>query len=85
MEQIGAVIGYGANQLHVPLQDDYDNFRLTYRAPHKSFPSPDICISHEIVFMTLPNIEGLLSVITAFNPNSPCLGSACDMVRILQA
>ena len=35
--------------------------------------------------MALPNIEGFLSVMTAFNPNSPWLGSARDMVHILQA
>ena len=85
MKQIGAVLDYGTNQLRVPLQDDLHNFRLTYRAPQKSVPSPDLRSSHEIAFMALPNIEGLLSVMTAFNYNSPWLGSACDMVRILQA
>ena len=35
--------------------------------------------------MALNNIEGLLSVMTAFNPNIPWLGSAHTMVCILQA
>ena len=35
--------------------------------------------------MALPKIEVLLSVMTSFNPKSPCLGSARDMVRIIQA
>ena len=85
MKQIGAVHEYGANQLHVTLQDDLHNFRLTYRAPKKYVPSPDLCSSHEIAIMALPNIEGLLSVMTDFNPNIPWLGSAHDMVHILQA
>ena len=85
MKYIGAVIGYGANQLHVTLQDDSHNFRLTYRAPQKSVSYPYLCRSHDIDFMALPNIEGLLSVMTAFNPNSPWIGSARDMVCIIQA
>ena len=35
--------------------------------------------------MALPNIEGLLSVMTAFIPNIHWLGSARDMVHSLQA
>ena len=35
--------------------------------------------------MALPNIEGLLSVIITFNPYSPCLWSARDMVCMIQA
>ena len=35
--------------------------------------------------MALPNIEGFLSVITAFNPNSPWIESSRDMVSIIQA
>ena len=80
MNQIGDVIDYEANQLRVPLQDDLYNFRLTYRASQNSVPSPDVRSSHEIAFMELPKIEGLLSVMTAFNPNIPWLGSAHDMV-----
>ena len=85
MNHIGDVLDYGSNQLRVPLQDDLHNFRLTYRAPQKSVPSPDLRSSHEIAFMALNNIEGLLSVMTAFNPNRPWIGSARNMVCILQA
>ena len=35
--------------------------------------------------MVVHEIEGLLSVMTAFNPNIPWLGSVWYMVRILQA
>ena len=85
MKQIGDVLGYGANYLCVSLQDDIHNFRLTYRAPQNSVSSPYLRSSHEISFMALPKIEGLISVMTDFNPTSPWLGSARDMVRILQA
>ena len=85
MKQIGAILDYGENQLRVPLQDDHHNFRLTYRTSQNSVPSPDLRIFHDIAFMALTKIEGSLSVITAFNPNIPWLGSARDMVRILQA
>ena len=85
MKQIGAILDYGANQLRVPLQDDYHNLRITYRTPHKYVPSPDLCSSHEIDFMALPKIEGLLSVMSVFNPNIPWLVSARNMVRILQS
>ena len=71
MKQIGDVIDYVANQLRVPLQDDLHNFRITYRAPQKSVPYPDIRSSHDIEFMELPKIEGLLSVMKAFNHNGP--------------
>ena len=84
MKHIGAVLDYGTNQLRVPLQDDLHNFSITYRSPHKSVPSTDLCRSHYIAFMEIPKIEGLLSVMTAFKPNSPWLGSARYMVRILQ-
>ena len=85
MKQIGAVLDYGASQLCLPLQDDLHNCRLTCRAPQKSVPSLDLRSSHDISFMALPKIEGLLPVMTAFNPYSPWLGSTCDMVCILQA
>ena len=85
MKHIESVLDYGANQLRVTLQDDLHNFRLTYRAPQKYFPSPDLSNSHEIAFMALPNIEGLISVITAFKPNIPWLGSALCMVCIFQS
>ena len=71
MKQIGAVLDYGANQLCVPLKDDLHNFSLTYRAPQKSLLYLDLRSSHEIAFMAIPNIERLLSVVTAFNPDSP--------------
>ena len=60
MKQIGGVIDCCANQLRVHLQDDLHNFRLTYHAPQKSVPSPDIRSSHEIALVELPKIEGLL-------------------------
>ena len=85
MKQIGAVLDYGANQLRVSLQDDYHNLTITYRTPQKYVPSPDLRSSHEIDFMTLPKIEGLLSVTTVFNPNIPWIGSARNMVCILQS
>ena len=85
MIHIGSVLDYGSNQLCVPLQDDLHNLRLTYCAPHNSVRYPDLRSSCDIVFMALPNIKVLLSVMTAFNPNSPWLGSAHDMVRILQS
>ena len=85
MNQIRSVLDYGAKKLRVTLQDDLHNFRLKYRVTQKSAPSPYLRSSHEIAFTALPKIEGLLSVITAFNPNSPCLGSAHDMVHIIQA
>ena len=85
MKQIVAVLDYGAKQLRGPLQDDLCNFRLAYRVPQKNFPSPDLRGSHEISIMALPKIEVFLSVMTAFNPNSPWLGSDRDMVCILQA
>ena len=85
MNQIGDVLDYGVNQLCVPLQDDLHNFRLTYHVHQKSVPSPDLRSSHEIAFMALNNIEGLLSVMTAFNPNRPWIGSTRNMVCILQA
>ena len=85
MNQIGDVLDYGVNQLRVPLQDDLHNFILTYRAHQKSVPSPDLRSSHEIAFTAINNIEGLLSVMTAFNPNRPWIGSARNMVCILQA
>ena len=69
MKRIGAVLDYGANKLRVPLQDDPHHFRLTYHSPQNSFPSPYLSSSHEILFMLLPNIEGLLSVMTYLNPN----------------
>ena len=76
MKQIGDFLDYGANQLHVPLQDDLHNLRITYPAPQIYVPSPDLRRSHEIAFMALLKIEGLLSFMTAFNLNSPWLGSA---------
>ena len=85
MNQIGDVLDYGSNQLRVPLQDDLHNFRLTYRAHQKSVPSPDLRSSHDIAFMAINNIEGLLSVMTAYNPNRPWIGSALNMVCIIQA
>ena len=85
MHQIGDVLDYGANQLRVPLQDDIHNFKLTYCEPQKSVQYTDLRSSHKIAFMELPNIEGVISVMTAFNTNSHWLGSAHDMVRILQA
>ena len=60
MKKIGAVLDYGTNNLIVPLQYDLHNFRLTYHAPQKSVPSPDIRSSHEIALVELPKIEGLL-------------------------
>ena len=85
MDQIGDVLDYGANPLRVPLQDDPHSFRLTYRAHQKSVPYPDLRSSREISFIAISSIEILLSVMIAFNPNRPWLGSAHDMVRILQA
>ena len=66
MNQIGDVLDYGANQLRLPLQDNLHNFRLTYRAQQKSVPSPDLRSSHEIVFMALNKIEGLLFYVRYF-------------------
>ena len=85
MKHIVDVLDNGANQLFVPLQDDIHIFRIIYRAPQKSVPYPYLHISHDIAFMALPNIEGLLSVMADFNPNIPWIGSARDMLRIIQA
>ena len=85
MKHIGSFLDHGANQLRMPLHDYLHNFRITYRAPQKYVPYPDLRSSNEIAFMALPKIEVLLSVMTSFNPKSPCLGSARDMVRIIQA
>ena len=73
MKGINAVIDYGAAKIRVPLQDDIQKFPMVLRPPTKSVPlvNDRNRNNRKAAFMALPNIEGLVAVMTAFNPKSP--------------
>ena len=73
MNQIGAVINYGASKIRVPLMNGITKFLIVFCPPTKSVPSTTLENepNHKAAFMALPNIEGLVAVMTAFNPKSP--------------
>lgn len=86
MRKIGAVIDYGANEVRVPLLDDVTKFPITFRAPVRTTPGVANHvqqISHNAAFAALPQIEGLLHVMMAYNPRSPWLPTARKLARAL--
>lgn len=87
MRQIGAVIDYGASEVRVPLLNDVTKFPITVRPPARTTPGVEQHghISRKLTFMALPQIEGLLKVMAAFNPYIPWLPHACQLAKNLNA
>ena len=83
MKQIGAVIDNRASQIRVPLLNDITKLPIVFRPPTKSVPSTTLAnqSNQKAAFMSLPNINGLVSVMTTFNPKSPWLGHARQLAN----
>jgi hypothetical protein len=88
MRRIGAVIDYGAKEVRVPLLDDVTRFPITFRSPVRTTPGVAQHLSQitqGAAFAALPQIEGLLRVMIAYNPASPWLPTARKLAKHLSA
>jgi hypothetical protein len=88
MRQIGAVIDYGASEFRVPLLNDVTKFPIAYRSPTRKIPSVNEHVHHlsrKSAFLALPHIEGLLKVMTVYNPQSPWLPAARQLAMKMSA
>jgi len=88
MRQIGAVIDYGTSKCCVPLLNDITKFPIAYRSPTRAIP-PVSEHSHHLdrksAFLALPQIEGLLKVMTVYDSKSPWLAAARQMALKMSA
>ena len=88
MQQIGAVIDYGASEFCVPLLNDVTKFPIAYRSPTRAIP-PVSEHSHHLdrksAFLALPQIEELLKVMTVYDSKSPWLAAARHMAMKMSA
>ena len=82
-----AVIDYGADEMRVPLGEDITKFKVTYRAPVRSTPSPaelkKYTTKREQAFHMRPKMESMLAVMSAYNPRSPYMPHARKLVKFL--
>ena len=81
-----AVLDYDANKLRVPMQFDTKVFHLEYRRPMKKAPAlkQGQRPIPKAAYMNLPIMDGLVSVMTMYHPNSPWMGRAKSMASSLR-
>ena len=86
MRQINPVVDYDAKEVHVPMLVDVIKFPITFRDPVCTTPGVANHvkhITHNAAFAALPQSEGLLRVVVAYNPRSPWLPTVCKVAKAL--
>ena len=88
LKTIGAVMDYGKKEIRLPFytdNDDVTSFPMMFQRPVRSVPPTNLGPSrHQAAFGALPKVDGLITIMEKYNPNSVWMGYACDYAQCLR-